>query len=136
MKPLRLNGGDEIIHRVAGPVAKDLAGRPVVPFEQWDCEKRDWVKVEIARYIADAKTPLRVPGIAERWESPRNSPFEPHPEIFVPDKKSFAGDLVPASEHKQFSGFDIEPARVKLSRRADHFQGFGDAGLTSEDIPQ
>ena len=132
----RLHLPREIIHRVAGPVAKDLAGRPVVPFEQRDCEKRDWVKVEIARYIADAETPLRVRGIAERFESPCNGPFEPLAEILVPGKKSFAGNLVPASEHEQFGGFDIEPARVELSRHAEDFQGFGDARLASEDIPQ
>src|SRR5258706_8307366 len=96
----RLHLPREIIHHVPGPVAKDLARRPLVPFEQWDCEKRDWVKVEIARYVADAKTPLRVPGIAERFESPLNSPFEPHAEILVPGKKRFAGDLVRATEQE------------------------------------
>src|SRR5712691_10184378 len=88
---MRLYLPREIIHRVAGPVAKDLAGRAVVPLEQGDGEKRDGVKVKIARYVADAKTPLRVSGVAERLGSPRIGPFEPRAECLVPREQLFAG---------------------------------------------
>src|SRR6266496_3462429 len=126
----------DLVHLSAGRVAIDLVNGPVVPLEQGNREKRDRVEVEIARNVADAKTPPRVPGIAGRLESPRNRPFEPCSEILVPRKKSLAGDPLGAGERKQLRGFDVEPVRVELSRRAENLQDFGYAGLAPENISQ
>src|SRR5712692_11640316 len=126
----------DLVRLGAGRVAIDLANGPVVPLEQGNREKRDRVEVEIARNVADAKTPPRVPGIAGRLESPRNRPFEPRAEILVPREKSLAGDPLGAGERKQLRGFDVEPVRVELSRRAENLQGFGYAGLAPENVSQ